>query len=366
MARVLRIACLLALPAAALAQQPLGATFGTQASTASRGALLGAAGTLVARFDHDDLVGWGCTTSAPNRRAVRGVTFAAEDKNGATPESWSLAMFTEDPAQPGYPAIATPLVVAGPFTNPTRPAGVAVFQHTHVFAAPVLVPADRDVFVGVRLGPAPAWPADGLTVHCLLGAPSAWPLYDAPGPAPIQHGSYGLAIDSGGNRYYNSVRQLLVDLLCDAPGGACTAISNQASFAPGAVPPGAGGFLSALHPDAAQPPRNAGRADQPGFVFLDPTLPNGAPVLFAFDIGSFGVETRLDAFVPGSAGVFCLNAATVATFGIGLCASGQAAITLQLAPAARSLIAGLPLLQQAVALAPGNVLRGSPCARQVF
>jgi len=203
-------------------------------------------------------------------------------------------------------------------------------------------------------------------VHCLLGAPSQWLIYDAPGPAPIQHGGYGLAIDAAGSRYYNSRRQLLVDLLCDAPGGACTAVSAQLSFPIGAVLPGGGGFLSALHPDSASVPVHVGRIDAPGFIFLDPALANGSPVFFLADVGSFGPEIPLASFVLGSVGVFCLKATSVMTLGLDLANNGRASLVIPLTGAARAAISGLPMLQQGIALTLGNVLRGSPCGRQVF
>ncbi len=39
-------------------------------------------------------------------------------------------------------------------------------------------------------------------------------------------------------------------------------------------------MLSGLHPDAASPPRNPGRADDVSFVYGDYALPLGSPVLF--------------------------------------------------------------------------------------
>jgi hypothetical protein len=359
------VAVLIAAGAPGAAQQLLGSTFRTTPSTASRGGLLGTPGILVARFDRDDYVGWGRTTAVPNRRAIHGVRFDAEDADGATPEGYSVVVYTEDPANPGFPLTAAPLRTIGPFVNPPQPAGRAFFQTTHRFAPPVEVPADRDVFVGVRLDPANGWPLDGHTVQCVLGAPSRWPIHDAPGPAPIQHGSYGLTIQSTGAAAYATTRQLAIDLLCDAPGACCTAITNQQSYAISNSPPGAGGFLSALHPDAARPSRNPARADAPGFVFLDASLPNGTLIVFLADVGAFGQEVPLAASLPGSVGVFCLNPAAV-SLGIALSANGQAARTLAIPAWIRPQLGAFPLTQQAIALLPNGTLRASPCGRQVF
>lgn len=347
-------------------QQPLGSTYRTVASTASRGALVGAPGTLVARFDHDDYVGWGRTTATPNRRVVRGIRFAGEDKDGATAESYTVRVYTEDLARPGFPLLTAPLLQLGPFATPSQPAGLARFVVRLVFQNPLEVPADRDVFVGIGLGAAPTWPNDGFAVQCLLGAASNWPIFDAPGSAPSQHGSYGLAVDAAGASFYNSSRQLLIDLLCDAPGGSCTARSNQASFPIGATAPGGGGFLSALHPDVVSPPAHTGRADDPGFTFLDPTLPDSTLVFFSTDLGGFGPEVPLANFVPGSVGVFCLQSATTVSLGLRLLSGGEASLVIPVNGPVRGVLQGLPLLYQGFALGPNLTLRGSPCGRQVF
>lgn len=350
-----------------LAQQPLGATFRVDASVAARGAFLSAPGSLIARFDHDDYVGWGRTTPIANRRAVLGVTFRSEDADGSTPESWSVNLYTEDTVSAGFPDVRTALASVGPFTNPTRPAGVAAFTHTLTFATPALVPADRDVFVGVALSAANLWPADGHAVQCVLGHPSRWPQYDQTGPAPIQNQGYGLAQNAQGFLFYNTTRQLLIDLLCAAPGSACTAITNQPNYPISNAAPGTGSYLSGLHPDAANPPMNTGRADDIGFVFLANNLPNGTPVAFLTDVGNFGPEFPLSLFVPGSVGVFCLNQATVVTSVIGFLSAGQASHVIQIPAAFRPRLGNLDLLQQALALDPiGNTLHAGPCGRRTL
>jgi len=345
--------------------QPLGATFRTEASTASRGGLVSAPGVLAARFDHDDLVGFCRTTRTPNRRAIHGFRFEGEDKNGATPETYSIRVYTEDPARPGFPALP-PLLMLGPFQTTATAPGVQRQTYTHQLLTPLEVPADADLFVGIAVAAAPSWPNDGFAVQCVLGGPSNWPIYDAPGAAPIQHGSYGLAIDAAGQAFYNSTRQLLIDLLCEAPGGAGTALHNQTTYPIGTTMPGSGGFLSGLHPDAVAPPRRPGRLDRPGFAFLDNNLPNGAPVFFLTDFGSFGPETPVQSLVPGSVGVLCLKSPSVITVGVGLMQNGTAAFVLQLGTGVRSVLQGLPLLQQGIALAPNLSIRASPCIRQLF
>lgn len=351
---------------ALLGQQPLGATYRTQASTASRGGLVTAGGTLVARFDTEDCIGWGRTTATPNRRVVRGVMIQFEDKQGATAETWALRVYTEDPQAAGFPLATAPLLALGPFSSGIRPAGLVQWTETLIFPAPLEVPADRDVFVGVQLAAAPAWPADGLAVQCVLGSPSLWPVYDQPGTAPIQHGSYGMAIDASGQRYYNSTRQLLIDLLTDAPGGSCLAVTNQASYPIGGVYPGSGGYLSAAHPDATAPARQPGRNDTPGCVLLDAQLTAGSLVVFLLDIGSFGLEQPLTNVVPGSVGVSCLKPASTLVAALSLASTNAALLQVPLTASQRAWLRGLPLLYQVMAMPPTLVLRAGPCLRQVL
>lgn len=344
--------------------QALGATFRTTASTASRGGLVSAPGVLVARFDHDDLVGFCRTTNTPDRRAIHGIRFWGEDKNGATAETYSIHIYTEDATRPGFPAL-TPLLVLGPFQTLAGAPGITQQVYTHTLPRPLEVPTDEDLFVGVAVAAAPTWPNDGFAVQCVLGGPSNWPIYDATGAAPIQHGSYGLAIDAAGQRFYNSRRQLLVDLLCAAPGGSGTSLHNQASYPIGATMPGSGGFLSGLHPDAVVPSARPGRQDRPGFTFLDNSLPTGSLVFFLCDFGAFGPETPLQNLLPGSVGVFCLKPSAV-TVSVGLVQNGSASLVLQFGAGIRAVLQGLPLLHQGLALAPNLTVRGSPCVRQTL
>lgn len=348
---------------AATAQQPLGATFGLTASNASRGGLLSAAGTLYARFDRDDCTGWGLSSSVANAREIRGVRFVSQDQNGATPEQYWITILTEDPAVPGYPDPTQVLGSFGPFTHAATAPGPATWTNTHVFPTPVLVPANRDVFVGVRVTAAPLWPSDGHSVMCTLGILSQWSIYDRPGAAPIQHGSYALTADASGTLFYRNTRQLLIDLLIDGPGGAATAITNQSTYPSSNTAPGTGGYLSGLHPDARLPSATPGRLDDLGFVYLDPALPTGMPVFFLADIGNLGAEVRLDLLIPGSIGSACLSPNAL-VIGYGLQFAGQCYHAFPLPTSLRPTIAGTNLLQQGLALDPSFAMRASPCLRQ--
>jgi hypothetical protein len=351
---------------AGLAQQPVGATNRTSASVPSRGGLNALPGTLFTRFDHDDLRGFGMTT--PGTHVITGVVVSLADYDGSTPETFSVELYSEDPGMPGFPLLGSPLVSVGPFASPPAGPGRAPFTSTVPFAPAVNVPSGKDLFVGIVLQGAPTWPADGLAVDCVLGHSSRWTVYDATGPAAIQNGSYASMLFSGsGSATYNTARQLVIDLLTPTPGGGSTAVTNQLNYVISNSPPGSGGFLSALHPDARATPLHPGRADDVGFEFLDQATPDGSLVLFFADFTGFGPELSLQTLAPGSRGVACLPLATMESMGTSVVAAGRSSITLPIPAPVRVVLAGVPMVMQAVALDIGaGILNASPCTRRVF
>jgi hypothetical protein len=349
------------------AQQPKGSLYNVTPSTASRGSLLANGGVLFNRFDFDDSRGFGMT-GAPGSVVVEGFVVQLQDYDGATAETYSVALYQEDPVNAGMPLINAPVVTVGPFTSPTG-TGPLSFGNTVTFP-PVTVFASQDLFVGVVLGAAPNWPIDGLAVQTSLGGQRLPLVWDDPGPAPIQHSGYGGRYDPTFNLLgYPSTftpRQYMVDLVTRTPGGTATAITNQASYPISNTAPGTASMFSAYHPDAQRPPVHTGRADDLGYVYLDTAMPAGSPVFFFADLGSFGPPVPLAPFVPGSVGVFCLNP-SAATLGLGFLLSGEAAWITVIPATARPTIGGLPFLQQGICLDPVNgLLRAAPCTRTVL
>jgi hypothetical protein len=351
------------------AQQPKGSLYNVAPSIASRGSLLTNGGVLFNRFDFDDARGFGMTVASPGNVVVEGFVLSLQDYDGATAETYSVALYEEDPANQGLPLINTPVVTLGPFTSPIG-VGPIAFNVGITFSPAVAVAANQDLFVGVVLGAAPAWPADGLAVQTSLGGQRLPLVWDSPGPAPIQHAGYGGRYDpTFGQLGYPATftpRQYMLDLQTSTPGGTATAITNQASYPTSNLPPGTGSMFSAYHPDAQRPPVNLGRADDLGYVYLDTAMPTGTPVFFFADFGSFGPPVYLAPFVPGSVGVFCLNA-SAATLGLGFLVSGEAAWITLIPATARPTIAGLAFLQQGLSLDTVNgLLRAAPCTRTVL
>jgi len=359
-------ALLLTLTASAVGQQPVGFTFHTQSSVASRGTLNTIAGEVMQRFDHDDLRGWGALV--PGTHTIRGASFVVQDMDASTPSNFDLKFYGEDPARPNFPDVTTTLASVTGIAGPTG-AGTIAVQYTITLLTPLTVPATGDLFMALFLPAAPAWPADGLTPQCTLGAPAgSFTVYDRPGSAAIPQNGYCVVLATAtGTLVSPTTRSELYELLTDAPGGIVTAITNQTSFAVSNTAPGTGSFFSAFHPDASSPPRNAGRADDIGYAYLDPALPDGSLVVFVAEFGGFAAETPLSTLLPGSIGSTHLGTATATVLGLRLLNSGEAAFVTTIPAAARPLLGGLSLLQQGIGVdALNGTMRGGPTGRQQF
>jgi hypothetical protein len=334
----------------------------------SRGSLGTGPGELVQRFDADELTGFGVEAAFPGMHVVRGVMLGIRDFGFSTPNNLcDISIYTEDPARPNYPDLTQPL---GGMTG--YPAMNTPFGYQYItFPNPVLAPAGRDVFLGVRVpGANQSFGGVRLLLHT---SSSALPTYDLAGPglpsSPPEASSYRLDRNTTTNALtYLARSQYLVDLLTVTPSGMPTAITNQASYPVSTFVPGSTSLLSGLHPDAATPPLNAGRADDVAFMYSDFVLPPGFPVAFLASFDGFGPTVPLAQHVPGSVGGVCLPSASLFVLGIQLLDSSQQAwMVTTLPPAARNLIRGVAWAQQAIGFdVVVGVLRGSQCGKQTF
>src|SRR5262249_50863282 len=173
---------------------------------------------------------------------------------------------------------------------------------------------------------------------------------------------------AAGTLAYGGARQGQVDFLMTSTAGrgVVTAQTNQTSLTSSNALPGTASFFSGVHPDAATPPLNGGRADTPSYVVRGP--PAGTIVFFLIDFGSSPLPLPLSTFVPGSTGTACLPLGSFQTLGFAIASgSGQDTFTLNLSAGARTLIGGLSLVWEGVSLDPvANVLHGGPCGAQHF
>lgn len=359
----------------AVAQEPLGVLHNVPPSFTSRGGVAAANANPVVvfnRLDKESYAGWGYEATAPGRRAIQGLHFIVQDEDLQTPDTFGLAVFTEDPTHSNYPDVSSP---AGSLAGLLMPAGTGAgsFDAIASFATPILAPAAADVFCGLDLGvpAATTWPSDGLSVWT-LSADSNNAVCDLPG-AGI--GS-GVPDDTFGGYYvaslsllsYGATRQVFVEPVSLTASGTAGAITNQVSNVPSQTAPGTFSQFSGQYPDARSPSRNPGRMDDLSHRFALSGLPNQTPVFFLIGIGQFAQpELPLGLLVPGSSGVVCLNLGGIKTVGLGFTVGGETAQTLTLPASARLLITGVPLLRQAVALdvATFQLIAGS-CARQTL
>ncbi len=354
---------LLTLPAVAAAQsyQMAGSLLRISSATYSRGTFGTGAGELLQRFDADDLTGYGIEIGTPGMQVVRGVVLGGRDFGGGS-NLVDVTLYTEDPARPGHPDLGAPL---GGTTGVQLPGQVLSFAFVY-FPAPVRAPLGRDLFVGVRIPPSSGTFA-GAWLMVLTGT------VDVAGPglptSPPEANSYRLYRNVTTNGLaYGSRGQFLIDLLTTSPSGMAATISNQASYPVAGLPPGVTTLLSGLHPDAASPPRNAGRADDLAFLFTDVDLVPGSLVAFLASFQGFGIVQPLASLVPGSVGGVCLDQPSAFVTGLGwLDQQRSAAYVTTVAPGARLVLRGASWAQQAIAFDSQNgVLRGSQCARQHF
>lgn len=326
------------------------------------------AGELLQKFDADQLRGFGIEAAFPNVQTVRGVVLQVRDFGSSVPDgSFTLSLYTEDPLRPDFPELSSPLVSLPGLIANGFPLGVT----TVVFPNPVGVPIGRDLFVGVRVN-AMTSQFGGTRLNVLFGNAGA-SNYELPGgglpTSPPEQASHRLFRDVVTDAVtYQSSGQYMIDLLTSAPSGFPSALTNQANYALSTIVPGCTTMLSGLHPDAASPPRRPGRVDEVGFVYTDPLLAPGDPVLFVASFGTFGPIVPLHQLVPGSVGGLCLPTTDLFPLGIVALGAGNSAFLMQtLDPAVRPALHGQAWVQQAIGYDLVNgVLRGSQCGRQRF
>jgi hypothetical protein len=133
----------------------------------SRGAGAVAAKTLLQRLPMDQACG---------RTAIVDLVHVIQDQAAPTPEVYAIEVRANDPAAPGTPDM-TPaglLGVVGPLPIAFPGAGVSALLVT--VAVPVAVPPFAagtpagDLYIALSFPPAPAWPADGISIHISAAA----------------------------------------------------------------------------------------------------------------------------------------------------------------------------------------------------
>lgn len=322
--------------------------------------------TIYTRIGKDHFAGWGVDVTRPGLRVFTGLRFSIQDQNLATVDAFQLTAYTES-STPHVPDTSTPLATTGYFVLPAG-TGVGAFYMSANFSTAVTAPATADVFVGI--GTPIGWNSgitDGLSIFCTVGDGSR-PTRDQAGfaePSTIQGSTYsGYYIPSTNTHGFATPRQSHIEPIFDSPAGVASALHYNNPNHPSANnSPGTTCMHSALNPDSRSPSRNPGRADDVGMRIIG-VNPNNCLVFFLVDIAAmFGPEVPLASFLPGSQGAMCVNQTSMQVIALGFNVSN----VITFSASARSFIAGLPLIQQAVALElTTNIGFASPCTKQTL
>ncbi|MCA8950417.1 MAG: hypothetical protein KDE27_13000 [Planctomycetes bacterium] len=368
----------LLLPATAGAQSVLGILNNTDTSFTSRGsATVPNTNPSVSfvRLDKEAYAGWGVNPATPGMREILGMNGVLQDQIDTTPDTYGLVVYTEDVANPNYPDVTTPVGSVGPISLPTGTSGAAAAWAINVnFTTPMLAPATGDVFLGVDM-PQPltgTWPTDGVSCHALYYVSVTSGINDLPGGShpttspEDNNGGWYSAVSTLPPTYTTTQRQWKLQPLVAGAAGVAGTITNQTSAPQSNAAPGTSSMASGLYPDAANPPLNAGRADDIVSRWYMSGAPAGTLVFFLASFNAFGPEIPLSTFVPGS-GVVCLDTAAFFQIGFSPVTADQAFFTWTLTPAARSAVAGLRIVHQSIGLDPATgMAMANGCTRQLL
>lgn len=327
---------------------------------------------LFTRVDASDFGGLGVDPTNAAVITLTGARAAVYDFDRMTADPFHIVVRTEG-TNANLPDVSgAPLTRVGPIQiAPAAGAGGVTFLAN--FTTPITAPAGQDLFVGCELPPfTNAATNDAVWVFSVNGTGTSGTTYDLPGPGAdtstqftdtYSHAFVAAGANAG---LYNLPRGFfLVEPVLAGAGGVCTAITNQSTMASSNAAPGIGGPLSGLHPDVNG--ANAGRADDPGYLYIDSAMAGQTVAFFLSGLGLNPNPTPASVFLPGSTGALCVNdlgldvAATVAD------ANGVASVNAPLDAAARAAIggAGLQLTWFAIGF-DGSTLSASPCGVQTF
>ena len=359
--------CLLGITAACAAQMfPAGTSLAASSVLFTRGGAGLGEGELIQRFDADDWRGFGVGPNYQGFQEVLGVRLAGRDFGSNTINGLvDVYVYGEDAANPNFPDLTAPLAQQANVALPSLFGATAV-----LFASPALLPTGQDLFVGVRVKPTSS--NFGGARLAMLPGYAAGSNYDLAGAGmpttPAVHNSYRMFRNLTSNALTPESRgQYMIELFTSTPSGAPTARTNQANFIQSTAPTGSTSMMSGLHPDAASPPHNAGRADEIGFLYGDSSITAQSPVAFLAAFADFGSNVPLANAIPGSLGGICLDSAAMFPLGIGFVFNNRAWYGTPLPPAARAVLSGQFWTQQAVALdTTTGTLRGTQCGKQHF
>jgi len=118
-------------------------------------------GELLQQFPKSVFRGIGDTGQACE---VNGVRWVNQDQNAATQEKFRVLIRKSGPTKGPDATPAGVIWQSNVLTTPLG-TGTLAWMNTLNFATPIKIPCDRDIFCGLQFTPAPAWSADGHSLH---------------------------------------------------------------------------------------------------------------------------------------------------------------------------------------------------------
>lgn len=376
----------------------VGFNYNSSVGATSRGSIGVNAGEVIVRLDGTEHTGWGRVNWPVLERRIENIAFNVQDQNAATPETFDICLYPEDPANPGYPLLTSPIPFALAQAGPTGTGIVASVRNVNVPGGVGVPIANEwsDIFVSWKLPANAGWAAtDGLSIHVVLGYPpnAQFTVYDLPSgaqggppngalppipaafPANSQGVSHSLSRIGAGAANYDRRRQQFIDVAHQGSGGVGLAATNQTSFTASNNPPPAGfgpcigtaSFMSGTNPDING--YNTGRVDDISMEYFKTGTGTGTLVFFLMEFDNSCIpEIPAAFFLPGSTGWTCMRnpqvTCTTATVADEACCFTPIPATL------RPSLLGLPVRQQAAAFVvstTGTVgIDLSPCDLMVF
>jgi hypothetical protein len=355
--------------------EPLGTTASVNVSATSRGSNGGSAGAMLNRMEYDQYRAWGQDGSPKSLafRTIHGFKANLQDQDASTQQKLDWVGYSEDSSNANFPDPAGLIFTSSQAWPFTATSGITSATIVSIFKTPVQVPAKGDVFVGLETDAVAGagWPTDGVSVNITLGyqPTSSFTVFDLGGPAlgttgPRNTYGYSWIMPAASNPpLANGPRQYLIDPLVLGGTGAATAVTNQTSFTSSNAAPGTTSFLSALNPDIKDPPLNATRADDIGYL-VEHTLAAGNPVVFALAAKFAPFDIPLGA----GSGVLSLDLGTffIAGAAVGSAAPANQASIVYALPAAFRKDKNIAQIAQQAFIFANNSIIACPATVQNF
>lgn len=348
-------------------------------------------------FDNRHLLDWMLDPADPTGATYKflGARLVTQDQVGNTPDSFDIVAYNEDVNVPNTPG--TIWFRTGAINLPASTLTTPVAWIWTINFNPPAVPKG-DKFIGAGLtNTTPAWPQDGISLHCAFDFNPPPSVTDRVGPGitSLNAGNLSCHMPTANGvpqppavfpaRTSGGLRQIRLEIIAAVSGGVAVTQTNQTTYpcslpgAPNSTPlGGTTNWISGVHPDVYDANASTpARADNIGFLYKDGALLN-QPVFILLAFGGSPVgSTPITQLAPptntaGTRGNVCIDFVNAATFLTNTDANGVAQFMLTLNPQARAVVQRLAPFElwyqgfglNAVAGGPPFEIHTSGCAKQ--